>query len=89
MSISVTREMDHLGRIVIPKEIRRNFGIEHNDPMEIFIDGEQVVLKKYVPNFACAVTGKVSSENKKFGEKGLILSPEGIKIILEQLEQRK
>jgi AbrB family transcriptional regulator, transcriptional pleiotropic regulator of transition state genes len=86
MSIGLTSEMDNLGRIVIPKEIRRTFQIDHNEPMEIFIDGEQIVLKKYVPNSSWTVTGIVSNKNKKFGEKGLILSPEGINIILEQLE---
>jgi AbrB family transcriptional regulator, transcriptional pleiotropic regulator of transition state genes len=86
MATSLTRAIDDLGRIVIPKEIRKTFGINYKDPIEIFVEDRQIVLKKYVPNSACAITGIVSHQNKKFGGKGLILSPEGIKIILEQLE---
>jgi AbrB family transcriptional regulator, transcriptional pleiotropic regulator of transition state genes len=87
MSTSLTRAMDDLGRIVIPKEIRKTFGINYKDPIEIFVDDEQIVLKKYIPNSACAITGIVSNKNQKFGENGLILSPEGIKFILKQLEE--
>ena len=43
----IVRRVDDLGRIVIPKEIRRNFGINESDPMEYFIDGESIVIKKY------------------------------------------
>ena len=43
----IIRRVDDLGRIVIPKEIRRNFGINESDPMEYFIDGENIVIRKY------------------------------------------
>jgi len=45
----IVRRIDELGRIVIPKELRRTMGINEDDPMEIFIDGEQIILRKYVP----------------------------------------
>lgn len=46
----IVRRIDDLGRIVIPKEIRRTLHIRESDPMEIFTDGEgQVILKKYSP----------------------------------------
>ena len=43
----IVRRVDDLGRIVIPKEIRRNFGIEESTPMEYFIDGESIAIRKY------------------------------------------
>ncbi len=45
-STGIIRHIDELGRIVIPKEMRRNFGICDNDPLEIFTDGEYILLKK-------------------------------------------
>ena len=38
-STGIVRNLDELGRIVIPKEIRKKLGIEQKDPIEIFIDG--------------------------------------------------
>ena len=46
----IVRRIDDLGRIVIPKEIRRTLHIRETDPMEIFTDAEgQIILKKYSP----------------------------------------
>ena len=46
----VVRRIDDLGRVVIPKEIRRTLRIKEGDPLEIFTDREgQVILKKYSP----------------------------------------
>ena len=46
---SIIRRVDDLGRIVIPKEIRRNLGIREGDPLEIFVDNGGVCLIKYQP----------------------------------------
>ena len=43
----VVRRIDDLGRIVIPKEIRRNLRIRDGESLEIFVDGDNIVLKKY------------------------------------------
>ncbi len=43
----IVRHTDNLGRVVIPKELRRTLGIKEGDPVEIFVNGETVVLKKY------------------------------------------
>lgn len=46
----IVRRIDDLGRIVIPKEIRRSFRIKEGDPLEIFTDAEgEVIFKKYSP----------------------------------------
>ncbi len=46
-STGVIRRIDELGRIVIPKEIRRNLGIRDGENVEIFTEAETIILKKY------------------------------------------
>lgn len=46
----IIRRIDDLGRVVIPKEIRRNCNIREGDPLEIFLEDGGVVFKKYLPN---------------------------------------
>jgi len=43
----IVRNIDGLGRIVIPKEIRKAFNINNNDPMQILVNGEDIILRKY------------------------------------------
>ena len=45
----IVRRVDDLGRIVIPKEIRRNIGIREGEAMEIFLENDCVCFKKYSP----------------------------------------
>lgn len=52
-STGVVRRVNELGRIVIPIELRRTLNIEEGDPLEIFVDGEQIILKKYEPDNEC------------------------------------
>lgn len=51
----IVRPMDALGRVVIPIELRRNLNINTDDSLEIFVDGEYIMLKKYEP--ACIFCG--------------------------------
>lgn len=46
----IIRRIDDLGRVVIPKEIRRNCNIREGEPLEIFLEDGGVVFKKYLPN---------------------------------------
>ncbi len=48
-STGVVRRIDELGRIVLPIEIRKNLNIENRDAVEIFVDEDKVILKKYEP----------------------------------------
>ena len=43
----IVRRVDDLGRVVIPKEIRRTCHIKEGDPLEIFLENGAVVFKKY------------------------------------------
>lgn len=59
----IVRRIDDLGRVVIPKEIRRTLRIREGDPLEIFTDREgEVILKKYSP------IGELSSFAKQYAE---------------------
>lgn len=49
-SIGIVRRIDELGRIVLPMELRNKFGIAERDQMEIFVDNNSIVLKKFEPN---------------------------------------
>jgi transcriptional pleiotropic regulator of transition state genes len=84
-STGIVRKTDHLGRIVLPKELRRSLDIEPKDPLEIFIDGERVILSKYKPTKQCMVTGEVSEDNHVFFDGKVILSDEGIRQLKEEL----
>ena len=45
----IIRRIDDLGRIVIPKELRKTLRIKNGDSLEIFVDNEDIILKKYSP----------------------------------------
>ena len=46
----IVRRIDDLGRVVIPKEIRNKLGIEERDPLDIYVDGFSIVLRKSQSN---------------------------------------
>lgn len=48
-STGMVRKIDELGRVVIPMEMRRSMNIEDGDAFEIFVDGDHIVLSKYLP----------------------------------------
>jgi transcriptional pleiotropic regulator of transition state genes len=73
-STGIVRKIDELGRIVLPIEMRRTLGIAEKDPLEIFVDGPMIILKKYVPEhlnvsvrkkkYICAVCRREMEEKK-------------------------
>ena len=48
-STGVVRKVDELGRVVLPIELRRNLDINEKDALEIFVDEDRIILKKYEP----------------------------------------
>lgn len=48
-STGIVRKIDNLGRVVLPIELRRVFDIDREDPVEIFVDDNYIMLKKYQP----------------------------------------
>ena len=65
-STGIVRKVDELGRIVLPIELRRTLDIAEKDALEIYVDGEAIVLKKYAPScvFCNDTRGIVSSKGK-------------------------
>lgn len=70
-STGIIRKVDELGRVVIPIELRNTLKIEEKDPIEIFVDGSSIVLKKHEANCVfCGGTKKlVSFKDKLICEK--------------------
>lgn len=48
-STGIVRRIDDLGRVVIPKETRKMLDLKEGDPMEFYIDGDKIFLRKYEP----------------------------------------
>ncbi|HDR7255146.1 TPA: AbrB/MazE/SpoVT family DNA-binding domain-containing protein [Bacillus pacificus] len=86
-STGITRKVDELGRIVIPMELRRTIGIKEKDPVEIFVENENIILKKYEPGGVCAITGEISNRNISLANGKINLSPEGAKVIIKEIEE--
>lgn len=79
-STGIVRKVDELGRIVLPIELRRTLGIEERDRIEIFVDGESIILRKYQP--AC-----IFCDNAKdiINYKGKNICPDCIRAMNEKL----
>ncbi|MBD7986320.1 AbrB/MazE/SpoVT family DNA-binding domain-containing protein [Sporosarcina sp. Sa2YVA2] len=87
-SLGIVRKVDHLGRIVIPKELRSTLQLEKGAPMEIFVDEDMIILRKYVVDEACIVTGDITPENKRLSN-GMFISPRGAEILKKEIEDNK
>lgn len=48
-STGIVRKVDELGRIVLPIELRRTLDIAEKDPLEIYVDQDSIILRKYQP----------------------------------------
>ena len=58
----IVRNIDGAGRIVIPMELRKAFNINTNDPVQIFVDDEDIIIRKY--DLTCNALDKVEELNK-------------------------
>ena len=79
-STGIVRKVDELGRIVLPIELRRTLGIEEKDRIEIFVDGESIILRKYQP--ACIFCGDAKNITVY---KGKNICPDCIRAMNEKL----
>lgn len=73
-STGIVRRVDELGRIVIPMEIRKTFNINIKDSLEIFTDGDKIVLKKYEPTdiFTGESEDLIQFHGKRVSKKSII-----------------
>ncbi len=67
-STGMVRKVDELGRVVLPIELRKTMHIANRDPIEIFVDEDKIILKKYEPD--CVFCG--SADNVSFYKGKLI-----------------
>lgn len=87
-STGIVRKVDELGRIVIPIELRRTLDVHEKDALEIYVDDDKVVLKKYKPSMTCQVTGDTSDENISLANGNIVLSPEGAQQLINEIQSR-
>ena len=64
-STGIVRTVDELGRVVIPIEIRNKFDIAEKDPIEIYVDGSNIILKKYEQSCIFCGSSKDLSDYKE------------------------
>lgn len=73
-STGIVRKVDELGRIVLPIELRRNLNINEKDSLEIFVDEDRVILKKYEPSdiFNGSMEELIDYQGKKVSKGSII-----------------
>ena len=76
----IVRRIDELGRVVIPKEIRRTLRIKEGDPLEIFTDRDELMLKKYSPIASLEKFSKATARslNDLSGKLAVICDTDGV-----------
>lgn len=83
-STGIIRRTDALGRICLPKELRRLLNIDINESLEIFIDDEKIILRKYEPAdiFTGSMEDLIEYKGKKVSKQSIIEMAEmvGIKV---------
>ncbi|HEY4567079.1 AbrB/MazE/SpoVT family DNA-binding domain-containing protein [Planococcaceae bacterium Storch 2/2-2] len=87
-SLGIVRKVDHLGRIVIPKELRTSLRLTKGVPMEIFVDGDKVILRKYEVDEACVITGEITPDNFQLSN-GMYVSPKGAQLLLDEIQKHE
>ena len=65
-STGIVRNIDELGRVVVPKELRKKLGIANTDPVEIYVEDDKIILKKYISvcHFCGATEGLTEHKGK-------------------------
>lgn len=63
-STGIIRKIDNLGRLVLPIELRKKLDINIGDPIEIFVDGKNVILKKFHKVVCVKCESRIDEEDK-------------------------
>lgn len=73
-STGIVRKVDELGRVVLPIELRRNLDIHEKDALEIFVDDEKIILKKYEPAdiFSGSMDDLIDFKGKKVSKASIL-----------------
>lgn len=83
----IVRKADDLGRVVLPKELRKMLKLQTNEPLEVFIDEKRIILKKYYSDKSCMITGVIDDKNFNFENGRIVLSKEGANILIKELQK--
>ncbi|MDD4601487.1 MAG: AbrB/MazE/SpoVT family DNA-binding domain-containing protein [Negativicutes bacterium] len=78
-STGIVRRVDELGRVVIPIELRRVLAINEKDGLEIYVDNDRIILRKYEPACACVLCGNADNVSRF---KGKVVCQECLKEIV-------
>jgi transcriptional pleiotropic regulator of transition state genes len=66
-SAGVVRKVDQLGRIVLPKSLRKRYQMNEGDPIEILVQGDHIILERYRPKCVfCSSVDEVSEFKEKY-----------------------
>lgn len=73
-STGIVRKLDELGRITLPIELRRSLNVNERDSLEIFVDEDRIILKKYNPSdiFTGEMDDLVEFHGKKVSKASII-----------------
>lgn len=73
-STGIVRRIDGLGRITLPSELRKQFGLEEKDCIEVFVDNNLIILKKYEPAdvFTGVMDELIDYHGKKVSKKSIV-----------------
>ncbi len=77
-STGIVRKVDELGRVVLPIELRRTLSIGEKDSLEIFIDDDKIILKKYEPAdiFTGEMDDLIDFKGRKVSKKSILAMAE-------------
>lgn len=69
----VVRKLDELGRITLPMELRKSLGLKEKDALQIFVDGERIVLERYAPSdiFTGSMDDLIEYHGKKVSKESI------------------
>lgn len=83
-AIGIEKRVDSVGRIVIPKEIRRLLNIDFGDILEVLIDSGNIIVRK-AAGTKCLITGERTGNMIKLADGKIVVSNEGAKILRAEI----
>lgn len=61
-AVGVVRKVDQLGRIVLPKSLRKRYQMNEGDPVEILVQGDHIILERYKPRCVFCASNEMVSD---------------------------
>ena len=73
----IVRRIDDLGRVVIPKELRRTMKIKEGDPLELYVNGDMICFKKYTPDNLAEMADSIKDTLGRMGVRVQVYDVDG------------